>query len=377
MGKIRILQVNKFYAPWVGGVERIVQDIAEGLSEKTDMSVLVCQPKGKATAEIYNGVPVTRAATFNIWFSMPMSVDFIFRLRKMARKADILQFHAPFPLGDLAYLFSGYKGKTVVWWHSDIVSQRKLLILVKPIIKLFLKKVDLIMVATQAHIESSNFLKPYAAKCKIIPFGLRFSDYELVQTKNYLTDKLAHPKNKKLLFVGRIVYYKGIDVLLEAMQSVNNAELFIVGTGTLEGEMKNRAEQSGLSDKIHFLGYLPFEDLKSTLSDCDIFVFPSKANVEAFGIVQMEAMFYGKPVVNTNLPTGVPLVSVHGETGLTIPVNNSSALASAVQSLIDDDALRQQYGKNAEKRVRDRFDLDKMMESIYSSYNQIWGGGAK
>jgi rhamnosyl/mannosyltransferase len=373
MSKIKVLEVNKFYAPWVGGVETITKDIAEGLKEKVDMKVLVCQEKGKAVSEIYNDIPLTRAATFGILYSMPISLDFIFKLRKMAKNADILQFHAPFPLGDLAWLLSGYKGKVVVWWHSDIISQRKLLVLVKPIIKLFLKRADVIVVATKAHIENSKFLKPQRAKCRVIPFGLKFKDYEQVQIKNFLTARLNQPINKKLFFVGRIVYYKGIDVLLEAMQSVSGAELFIAGTGILENGMKDRVVQIGLSEKVHFLGYLPFEELKSAFSDSDIFVFPSNANVEAFGIAQMEAMFYGTPVVNTNLPTGVPLVSPDGETGITVPINDSAALASALQRLLDDDALRQQYGANAAKRVREFFDQYQMLESVYGCYEELMG----
>ncbi|MDR1216376.1 MAG: glycosyltransferase [Treponema sp.] len=370
-GKIKVLQVNKFYAPWIGGVEQIVQDIAEALNDKTDMRTLVCQPKGGGITETYNGVLVTRVSSFGILYSMPISLDFIWKLREMSKNTDILQFHTPFPLGDLAYLLSGYKGKMVIWWHSDIISQRFLAKLIKPINCAFLKRADLIIVATKNHIESSELLKPFASKCKIIPFGLKFSDFKHVGVMNFLTGKLVNPVNKKLLFVGRVVYYKGIDVLINAMNKINGAELFIAGSGIMENIYKTLTKKNGVTDKVHFLGYLPFETLKAAYKDCDIFVFPSIANIEAFGIAQMEAMFYGKPVVNTDLPTGVSIVSLHGETGFTVKSGDADALAVAIQRLIDDDALRLQFGANAAKRVRENFDFEKMIGSLYAEYEKL------
>ncbi|MDR0558071.1 MAG: glycosyltransferase [Treponema sp.] len=363
--KIKVLQINKFYAPWVGGVERVVQNIAEGLNDKSDMKVLVCQSEGRAEETTVNSIRVIRSSTLGILYSMPVSFDFIFKLWNLSRQHDILLFHTPFPLADLACLFSGYKGKVVVWWHSDIISQRRLLRVIKPILEWFLRRADVIVAATQAHIDNSNFLGPYKDKCMVIPFGLKFSDYEQVDIANYLMDKLFNKQNKRLLFVGRLVYYKGVEVIIQAMRTVRGAELFIAGSGVLEGELKARVEMEGLKEKIHFLGYLPFEDLKAAYADCDIFVFPSNANVEAFGLAQMEAMFYGKPVVNTNLPTGVPLVSVDGKTGLTVPVNDADALSRAIQRLIDDDELRLRLGANARQRVYEEYSFDRMMDKVY------------
>ncbi|MDR2792183.1 MAG: glycosyltransferase [Treponema sp.] len=371
MKKIKILQINKFYAPWVGGVERIVQNIAEGLNDKSDMKVLVCHSKGRTEKATINNVQIIRSASLGILYSMPISFDFIFKLWKLSRRCDILLFHTPFPLADLACLFSGYRGKVVVWWHSDIVSQRKLLQIIKPILNWFLKRADIIVVATQAHIDNSIFLKQYRKKCRVIPFGLKFSDYEQITINKYLTDRLFNKYHKKLLFVGRLVYYKGVDILIQAMRTIQGAEAFITGSGILECELKARVEEEGLLEKIHFLGYLPFEELKAAYTDCDMFVFPSNANVEAFGLAQMEAMFYGKPVVNTNLPTGVPLVSIHEKTGLTVPVNDASALSAAIQRLIDDDELRSRLGANARQRVYEEYDFDKMMDRVYKLFEEL------
>ena len=123
---------------------------------------------------------------------------------------------------------------------------------------------------------------------------------------------------------------------------------------------------------MQFLGRLSDEDLKSAFADCDIFVLPSVANSEAFGIVQQEAMVYGKPVINTALPTGVPHVSLDGVTGLTVPPGDADALAAALQRLADDPDLRARFGKAAAARVRTEYRFETIMDKIL----EVLKGGA-
>ena len=166
-----------------------------------------------------------------------------------------------------------------------------------------------------------------------------------------------------MLFTGRLVYYKGADILLEAFAKQHaHAELFLAGTGVLEPELKARAEALGIAERVHFLGRRMTPELRDMFADCDLFVLPSVANSEAFGIVQLEAMVYGKPVINTALPTGVPLVSIDGETGLTVPPSDADALAAAMETLLSDDPLRAQYGNAARERVLREFSLNTVME---------------
>ena len=162
---------------------------------------------------------------------------------------------------------------------------------------------------------------------------------------------LTKPVNRKTI----------LEVLQKAMQKVDGCELFICGTGPLEEELRERARDL----PVHFLGRLSDEDLKSAFADCDIFVLPSVANSEGFGIVQQEAMVYGHPVINTALPTGVPYVSVNGKTGLTVPPKDVSALAQAIQTLVNSPRLREEYGRNAAVRVREEYDLETNMRRIY------------
>lgn len=361
--KLRVLEVNKFYPPHIGGIETVVAQRANYLSAYPDieLKVLVCQEQGKGIIEKMNHVEVIRCSSLGTYFSCPLSLSFFHEFKKLSQWADVIEFHTPFPLGDLACLLAKCQCRIVVSWHSDVVKQKKLLKFYQPILKKFLHRADCIVTATQGHIDSSAFLPEFREKCRIIPYPVEIADYEHAELYPVLTEKLHEKKHVKLLFVGRLVYYKGVDILLKAFQSVQNCELFLCGTGVLEQELKESAK--GLP--VHFLGRLSDSDLKSAFADCDIFVLPSVANSEAFGIVQQEAMVYGKPVINTSLPTGVPFVSIHEQTGLTVTPRDVQGLAQAIQKLADSPELRKIYGRNARQRVREVYDSKKIMHEIY------------
>lgn len=371
MGKIRVLQINKLYSPWIGGIESVVKDTAEALNDKTDMTVLVCKDKGKGVTERINGVKVVRAGSLGIKFSMPLSVTFPFLVRKYSKNVDVIILHDPFPLGDLTLLLSGFKGKVIVWWHSDIVRQKKLLKLISPMIHSLLRRADVIFTTSEGYINGSAFISHYREKCRIIPYGIDIDKYLSVRKTPFLTDMLHHKDSIKLLFVGRFVYYKGVNFLLEAMKSVSGTELFMVGSGADEAKLKEYAEKNGLSDKVHFLAPLSDDELKTAFADCDIFVFPSVEKSEAFGIVQLEAMIYGKPVINTCLNTSVEYVSIDNVTGITIPPKDSRVLSEAVSKLVADPELRRQMGKNAAERVKENFSLKVNSERIFNEIKSI------
>lgn len=361
---LRILEVNKLYPPHVGGIETMVQVISEGLAKCADVSVLVCRHRGKRVEETVGGVPVTRCGTLCTLFSCPVSFSFFPTFWKRAKQADVIHFHAPFPPADLACILSHFSGRVIISWHSDVVKQKHMRVLYRPLMRRFLKRADAVVVATKGHIDSSPDLIPFREKCHIIPYGIRTSEYLEAARTPYLTERATDPTAKKIFFAGRLVYYKGVDVLLEAFSQVTGCELFLAGQGELEPTLRAQTAHLGLEQRVHFLGRLSDADLKSAFADCDIFVLPSVQNSEAFGIVQLEAMIYGKPVINTSLPTGVPCVSLHQQTGLTVPPNDARSLAAAIRTLADDDALRARYGEAAKARVLQEFELDTMLRRL-------------
>ena len=381
MKKLKILQVNKLYAPFTGGVEQVVQQIAEGLSDRVSMRVLVCSEDKKDSTDTIGGVKVHRSGSFFMLGNLPLSLKFLRDFKKVAKHYDVIHFHMPFPVGDLAALLSGYQGKIVVWWHSDVVRQKKMMLLYKPIMERFLKRADAIIVATQGHIDGSAYLKPYADKCRVIPFGVnptleqKADEWLLKQAEKEDTPEENRPV--RFLFVGRLIYYKGCKVLLEAFRQVKNAELILVGDGALKGELQELATQYRLTEKVHFLGSAEDETLYRQFAECDVFVLPSIARSEAFGLVQIEAMSFGKPVINTNLKSGVPYVSIHGLTGLTVEPENVQELANAMNWMAEHKEERTQMGKNAKKRVKEEYQMSQMLDGVFALYQELCGQSQK
>lgn len=370
MKKIRVLQVNKLYYPEVGGIERVVQYLAEGLKEETDMRVLVCQPRGWGSQDVINGVPVTRCSSFGTLFSLPISISFLWRLRRMSKEVDILQFHAPFPLGDLGGLLAGVKGKIVLYWHSDVVKQKRLMHLYRPIMEMFLRRADVIIVSAKGNIEGSSYLGPYHQKCVVIPYAVSSS----IQEKGKIYLKSAKPnQGRKLsfLFIGRLVYYKGVDVLLKAFEKIKEGELTIIGAGELEENLKAFVMERGMEKRVHFQGRVADEEIYRQIEKCDVFVLPSVVKSEAFGLVQQEAMAFGKPVINTWLESGVPEVSLDGLTGLTVKAGDAEALAKAMEWMMDHPQERIQMGKAARERVENEYTMDVMLGRIMGLYKRL------
>jgi len=374
--KFKILQAAKWYCPEVGGIETVAVAITAAVKDKADMQILVCSGKKiKERGFTDEGVYIYRAKTPFRICSTPISFDYLSAFRRMSKDVDIIQLHAPFPLSDLA-LFLGRRSRRIkkaLWYHSDVIKQKKLMFFYRPLLKWMLKKVDKIYVASRAIAEQSEYLGKHMDKVEVIPFGISTKDYDRADRYPILTNALNNKSNVKILFVGRLVYYKGIDVLIEAMAKTSGAELFIIGGGELDDILEKRTAELGISDKIHFMGRIEKKDLLASFSDCDFFVLPSVNRAECFGLVQLEAMVYGKPVINTSLPTAVPEVSLHGETGLTVEPSNADALAEAMNTLINDKELREKYGAQARKRCEESYSLSKMQDKLYASYLELLG----
>lgn len=376
MRKIKILQVNKLYYPEIGGIEKTLQQISEGLNEdaEVDLKVLVCQKKGKRQVDDVNGVEVYRCGSMGVVASVPISVSFIWKFRKMAKERDVIQFHLPFPLGDMACLLSGYKGKVVAYWHSDVVKQKKWMLLYRPVMECFLKRADVILVGEEGILNGSQYLNPYREKCKIVPFAV--SNEILKAGGDYLQKngykKRAGEKQLNFLFVGRLVYYKGCSVLIDAFAKLKiDATLTIVGDGVLKEELMHQTEAQGVRNQVAFLGHVSDEKIRACMEEADVFVLPSVERSEAFGLVQLEAMAYGKPVINTNLPSGVPEVGIHGVTGLTVEPGDAEGLSEAMNWMCCYPKERYDMGKAARKRVEERYTQAILVKNIKRIYEEL------
>ena len=373
---MKVLQVAKFYYPLLGGVEKIVQQIAEGLNGKDDfkINVLCCIEKGKGKGkrkgkkEVINKVKVSKASSFGVFWGMPVSFSFLKLFKKLSKKVDLIDFHHPFPLGDLAIFLFSPKSKLIVHYHSDIVRQKFLKTLVKPFILHTLKRAQKIIVSNPNLIKSSSCLRKFQEKCSVIPFGV-----DLEKFKKYDREKVENLKMKYgdfVLFVGRLNYYKGVNYLIEAIENVE-VNLVIIGEGKERQKLKKQVEQLNLKHKVFFLSPKPRKSLINFYKACKIFVLPSIFKSEAFGIVLIEAMACGKPVVSTELGTGTSWVNVDGKTGFVVQPRDSKALAHAIKKILGNKKLAQELSQNARERVKDKFSLEKMLRETKEVYRTI------
>jgi len=353
----KILQINKFYYPWLGGVETVVKDIADSLNGQPgwQVDVLVCQAKGRRAVESINGATVYRAASYGKLLGMPMSLDFFHLLKKLWNDYDQIIIHHPFPLVSLALPFLPKK-PLVIWYHCDIVRQKISKLPFLPFINYGLRQAKLILASSQRLIDFSKPLGRYKNKCRVVYFGLKLDDYQLNETIKSQAQTIHQQyavNNKLILSIGRLVYYKGFEYLIAAMAD-NDYGLLIVGQGPEEAKLRQLIDRHNLGERVKIIPAVA--DTRPYYAASDLFVLPSCASSEAFGIVQLEAMAYGKPVINTALPTGVPEVSLDGQTGLTVPPQDSAALAAAIKKILDNPRLAEGYGQAAGQRVAKVFD---------------------
>ena len=373
---MRIAFLNKYYyPPHLGGVETYMQTLAEALATRDDMQVsaIVSNESGETVRETVGGVDVLRVGRAFAASSTPVAFGMTHAIRDAAAgsdRADILHFQFPYPWGDWAWQRAGSPRPLVVTYHSDIVRQRFLGALYRPIVRRLLQRADRIIVASPPMLDSVP-LRPHSQKCRVVPFGIDPKRYEPTPERlvRVAAIRAAHTR-PVVLFVGRLIYYKGVDVLVRAMAGFD-ADVVLVGEGPLEGELRELAASLGVADRLSIVPPLDDEALTVHFLAADVFCLPSVARSEAFGIVQLEAHICGTPVVSTNLPTGVPWVNQDGETGLVVPPGDPDALAEALERLLTDDAFRTRLGERARARVLESFTVDTMVTGTLAVYDEV------
>nr|UXE45053.1 D-inositol-3-phosphate glycosyltransferase [uncultured bacterium] len=367
---MKVLHVGKFYPPARGGMERVVQLLCEGERAFVDSSVLAANDAPVTVRENVNGVPVTRAATFATIGSVGVSPSFPFWMRRLP--CDVMVIHEPNPLALVAHAIARPRARLIVWFHSEVVRPRwKYRVMYRPFLRRVLHLADRIVVASPRLAEFAEELKDFRHKCVPIPFGLDLTPLDLTEEveRRVLDIRVQHPA-PLALFVGRMVPYKGVDVLIRALTEVN-VRVILVGDGPERAAWQQLAGDLGLSSRVHFWGEVPQTVLTSLYHACDFFVLPSVTRAEAFGMVQLEAMACGKPVISTLLPTGVPWVNRDRETGLVVQPQNVPALRAALARLAGDAKLRAEMGALGRARVLSDFTVPRMIERTTTLYGSI------
>ena len=369
--QLSVVHVGKYYPPYRGGMETHLQGLSDELNGMVDLKVIVANVGRRTVEEVVEGVAVTRVGKLFDFKSAPICLDLVRKIR--AVKADIIHIHWPNPTAVLAYLASGHQGRLVITYHSDIVRQKTLAAAFTPILRYALSKAAAIIVSSPNYIESSEILSEHRSKCRVIPFGVSVEHFNQYDQKKVRRIRERYGP-RIVLSVGRMVYYKGFEHLVRAMTLVN-AHLLIIGQGPLREHLRKLALELKVSDRVTFLSEV--DDVRPYYHASDVFVLSSVMRSEAFGIVQLEAMACGKPVINTQLDSGVTFVSPHGVSGLTVPPADSVALGNAINQLLHQPHRHAELGEWARSRVKQKFTVERMVQSTFELYQEITNGQSR
>jgi rhamnosyl/mannosyltransferase len=373
---MRILQIGKYHPPVKGGMETVLGLIGAGLTARGHELWTVAASRGGeeiGEAEAAGRGHVVRCRALATIASQPLSPSLPGALRRVLREArpEIVTLHWPNPLAAVALRWARRElppdARLSVWYHADITRQRLGAVLLRPILSGLLDRADGIAVSTASLRDGSPLLAGRADRVAVIPFGIDTADWALP----------TRPGEGPFLFVGRLVYYKGLELLLDALAEVPQARLEIVGDGPLRDALATRAAAPGLSGRVRLHGELDDGDLRGVMARCGALVLPSLRRSETFGLVQIEAMAAGLPVISTQLPTGVAEVNVHERTGLLVPPGDRAALAGALRAVTADPARARRWGEAGRARVRKRFDHRRMVETLEGWYASLLDGEAR
>ena len=380
---MKVLHIGKYFEPFKGGVETYLRDLMVGLqAQGVQCAALVHEHRFslRSRQDQYGTegqqFTVWRAGTWLRLFFTPLSPAFPFLLRRLLKdfQPDLVHVHLPNPSALWVLLLaSARRLPLVVHWHSDVVTDslgwlmRLLYMLYRPLERALLRRAALIVATSESYLHSSASLQAHPAHCRVIPLGL---DPRRMAGLAALAPPVAGRGTElQVLAIGRLTYYKGFGYLIEAVARTSGVRAHIVGSGERRWELRRLAAQLGVADRVRFHGELDDEGLAARLAECDCLCLPSVERTEAFGLVLLEAMYFAKPTVISDVPgSGMATVVLDRETGLKVPPRDAAALAAALETLRDDASLRRRLGEQGRRRFDAHFDIAHGAAAIAAAY---------
>lgn len=371
---LRVCHLGKYYAPASGGMETHVRVLARAQAELGARVQVYCvnHRPGRTIREMDGDVELVRFRRLGIGGKLDLCPGLIRALRNV--QADVLHVHVPNPTMILSMLLARPRHPVVVTYHSDHVRQVVRGLLFRPMERLFYHPVRAILATSPAYMAGSSLLQTYPERVRVLPMGIELEPYlsPQLQDQEQAVEIQARYPGPIWLAAGRLTYYKGLHNALHALKHVPGT-LLIAGEGPERRRLQGMARTLAVEERVAFLGYV--RSLVPYYLAAHAFWFPSNARSEAFGLVQVEALASGCPVINADIPdSGVAWVSRNEETGLTVAVNDPEGLARAAQRLLTEPGLRERLSANARERVRSNFDHRLMAQRTLETYSQVLGG---
>ena len=380
------LQLGKFF-PLRGGVEKVMFALTEGLSGRGVDCDMLCakfrrvpfdeedipRSSRQGRLEVLTLGPHGRVLCARAWFKAAATMIapyMIAWLRRHCNEYDIIHIHHPDPMAGLALRLSGYRGEVVLHWHSDIVSQRFFLRLYGPLQRWLIGRSRFVVGTTPVYVEQSPYLQGAKDKLACIPIGCHALSCPQEAAAAF---RRRFPAPYLVFSMGRLVPYKGFEYLVSAMEHLDgNYHLLLGGDGPMRAEMEKLIEEKGLQDRVSLAGYIEPETVPLCFAGADVFVMSSVMKSEAFGIVQIEAMSCGTPVVTTDVPgSGMSWVNAHGESGLVVSPRDPGALADAIRRICEDPDQYARFARGARSRHERLFSYNVMIDKTLQLYEKV------
>ena len=371
---MKVLHISKYYPPVMGGIESVAWELVEGLNRAgVGADVLCSNQRPTLTRErAQQGYQIVRAGSWGTLQSTSIAPSMVLQLRRMAADVQIVHLHMPDPMAAMALWVARPRSRVVVHWHSDVIRQRWALKLYEPLQRWLLQRADAVVATSEAYAASSLALRPWLGKVTVIPIGISDNRSQACSIKAAaLRQRFRH---RRIVFsLGRMTYYKGFEVLIDAAASLpDDTVVLIGGEGELLEHFRATVERRGLGAKVCLLGHVNDADLASHFEACDVFCMPSTVRAEAYGVAMVEAMVMGKPIVASDIKgSGVPWVNVDGQTGFNVPVGQPAPLGAALLRLLQDEPLRQRLGMAARQRYLLDFNAERMTQRTLGLYRQL------
>jgi len=370
-----VVIVGKFYPPTHGGVERYASDIVSAVSKKYRVTVVVHNTGAGDVIEAEGNVTVIRCGTPTIRSSQPLSPSMFGHLR--ALEPDLVHFNAPNFYAAAMLLLVRYKAPLIVTHHADVFGRPILRRMAMPIYRRLVRRAKCIVVNSLKNAVTSKDLPRSAGPFVEIPWGVDASAYNLdarLRTEVSRQRRERFGSAPVVGFIGRFVRYKGLQVLIQALEQLDGVHGLLIGDGPLLPEIIEQVRTAGISNRVHFLGAVDESSKIRALAMMDLLILPSVDTTEAFGLAQVEAQLMSLPVVVSRLPTGVTDVTVDHETGLLVPPRDPNSLAKSIAQLIEDPVLARRLGVSGHQRALGNFTLDVFRRRINELFDIVLSG---
>ena len=385
---MKILMLTWEYPPRiVGGIARVVHDLSKRLIKDGHEVTVVTYKDGDVPAyENDKGVQVYRVENYMIhpnnfidWI-MQLNFNLIAKASEIIQKEgkfDVIHAHDWLVANAAKALKNAFDIPIVSTIHATEAGRNSG---IHDDTQRYINDTEWLLTYESTEvIVNSNYMKNHVQglfglpfdKINVIPNGINLTNFNGIERDYDFRRQYAMDNEKIILYVGRLVYEKGVQHLISAMPKIlenyHDAKLIIAGKGGMLDELKGQAEAMGLSNKVYFTGYLNSKQVQKMYKCADVAVFPS--TYEPFGIVALEAMLAGVPTVVSDIG-GLNEIVDHGVNGMKSYAGNSNSIADSVISLLYDKQLAANVSKKAKQKVKEEFNWNKIAQDTHYIYEQ-------